>query len=259
VTDVLVGSMRLEVAGDGRPVVFIHGLGATSSSFQPMLTEFSGFRCIRPDLPGSGRSPRPSEPVTMAGLVDAVIELMKAAVGAPAHLIAHSMGTLVAQHVAARAPETLASLTLFGPIGEPSDAARERLRDRARLVRRDGMIAVADVVAAGGLSSGTKETNPLAFAFVRELHLRQEAEGFAQSCEALAGASAADHRAIRHPTTLVAGEDDSVAPPTAAQALADRIKGARLKVLPRCGHWTPLELPRDCSRLALDNIRAAAP
>jgi pimeloyl-ACP methyl ester carboxylesterase len=255
-TDVTVGSMRVEVAGEGGPVVFIHGLGATSSSFEPLLPDFSGFRCIRPDLPGSGRSPRPSERVTIAGLADAIIRLLKAAVGAPAHLVAHSMGTLVAQNVAALAPEAVASLTLFGPISEPADAARERLRDRARLVRSDGMIAVADSVAASGLSSATKEKNPLAFAFVRELHLRQEAEGFAQSCEALAAAKAADHRAIRHPTTLVTGEDDGVAPPTAAQALADRIKGARLKVLPRCGHWTPLEAPRDCSRLALDNIRA---
>jgi pimeloyl-ACP methyl ester carboxylesterase len=257
-TDVMVGSMRVEVAGEGSPVVFLHGLGATSSSFQPLLADFSGFRWIRPDLPGSGRSPRPHERVTIAGLADAIIRLLKAAVGGPAHLVAHSMGTVVAQNVAALAPEAVASLTLFGPIGEPAEAARERLRDRARLVRRDGMIAVADAVAASSLSSATKETNPLALAFVRELHLRQETEGFAQSCEALADAKAVDHRAIRHPTTLVTGEDDCVAPPTAAQALADRIKGARLKVLPRCGHWTPLELPRDSSRLALDNIRATA-
>lgn len=256
--DVAVGSMRVEIAGEGGPVVFIHGLGATSSSFEPLLSDFSGFRCLRPDLPGSGRSPRPHERVTIAGLADAVIRLLKAAVGGPAHLVAHSMGTLIAQHVAALAPDSVASLTLFGPIGEPADAARERLRDRARLVRADGMIAVADTVAAAGLSSATKEKNPLAFAFVRELHLRQEVEGFAQSCEALAAAKAANHRAIGQPTTLVTGEDDAVAPPTAAQALADRIKGARLKVLPRCGHWTPLEAPRDCARLALDNIRAVS-
>jgi pimeloyl-ACP methyl ester carboxylesterase len=121
------------------------------------------------------------------------------------------------------------------------------------------MIGVADAFASAGLSSSTKEANPLAHAFVRELHLRQEAEGFAQSCEALAGAKAADIRAIRCPTLLVTGEDDGVAPPTVAQALADRIRGARLKVLSRCGHWTPLEQPKECSRLATDHIRTSAP
>lgn len=253
-----VGSMQLEVDGDGAPIVFVHGLGATSSSFHPLLGAFAGFRCIRPDLPGSGRSPRPYEALTIATLAAAILDLLKRVAGAPAHVVGHSMGTLIAQHVAVRAPEAVASLTLFAPIGEPADAARERLRDRARLVRQDGMIGVADAVASAGLSSSTKEANPLAHAFVRELHLRQEAEGFAQSCEALASAKAADIRAIRCPTLLVTGEDDGVAPPTAAQALADRIRGARLKVLSRCGHWTPLEQPKECSRLATDHIRTSA-
>jgi pimeloyl-ACP methyl ester carboxylesterase len=257
VTGVQVGSMQLEVDGDGPPVVFIHGLGATSSSFQPLLPSLGGFRCIRPDLPGSGRSPRPHEQLSIVGFAGAIVEVLKAVAGAPAHIVAHSMGTLVAQHVAVSAPELTASLTLFGPIGEPAEASRERLRDRARLVRQGGMIEIADAVAAAGLSSATKESAPTVFAFVRELHLRQDPDGFARSCEALAAGKAADTRAIRCPTLLVTGEDDGVATPTAAQQLADRIKGARLKVLARCGHWTPLEQPRECARLASDHIRAS--
>ncbi|MBV8593443.1 MAG: alpha/beta fold hydrolase, partial [Caulobacteraceae bacterium] len=164
--------------------------------------------------------------------------------------------TLVALHVAASAPETVSSLTLFGPIGAPNDAMRERLRDRAQLVRREGMLAVADPIAAAGLSSATRSANPIVAAFVRESHLRQDAEGFAQSCEALAGAQAADLRGLRSSVLLVTGEDDAVAPPTTAQGLADRIRGAKLRVLSRCGHWTPLEQPKDCARLASDHIRA---
>lgn len=257
-TGVQVGAIQVEVEGDGPPVVFIHGLGATSSSFQPLLPGLAGFRCIRPDLPGSGRSPRLHGALSIAGFASAMIEVLKTVAGAPAHLVAHSMGTLVAQYVAASAPEAVASLTLFGPIGEPADAARERVRDRARLVRQGGMIAVADAVSAAGLASATKESNPIALAFVRELHLRQDPEGFAQSCEALAAAKSADFRAIRCPTLLVTGEDDGVAPPAAAQALADRIRGAKLKILARCGHWTPLEQPKECARLASDHIRASA-
>ena len=37
------------------------------------------------------------------------------------------------------------------------------------------------------------------------------------------------------------GEDDPIAPPTAVQALADAIKSAKVRILARCGHWTPLE------------------
>jgi 3-oxoadipate enol-lactonase len=253
-----LGQIQLEIDGEGPPIVFLHGLGATSSSFQPLLDSLGGFRCIRPDLPGAGRSPRPFAPLTMDALVEAVRGIVRTVAGGPAHLVGHSMGTLVAQHVAAAAPDTVLSLTLFGPIGEPADAARERLRDRARLVRQDGMIAVADAIAAAGLSTATKTANAVAVAYVRESHLRQDAEGFAQSCEVLAGAKGADLRGLRRPTLLVTGEDDPIAPPTAAQGLAETIKGAKVKILARCGHWTPLEQPKECARLASDHIRACA-
>jgi pimeloyl-ACP methyl ester carboxylesterase len=254
-----LGRIQLEIDGDGPPIVFLHGLGATSSSFQPFLDSLGGFRCIRPDLPGAGRSPPTFAPIAMDALVEAVRDIIKTVAGAPAHLVGHSMGTLVALHVAVTAPDAVLSLTLFGPIGEPTEAARERLRDHARLVRQDGMIAVADAIAAAGLSTSTKIANPVAVAYVRESHLRQDAHGFAQSCDALAAAKSADLRHLRRPTLLVTGQDDPIAPPTAAQGLADRIRGAKLKVLPLCGRWTPLEQPKECARLASDHIRACAP
>lgn len=48
------GRIEIEIDGDGPPIVFLHGLGATSSSFQPLLSALRGFRCIRADFPGTG-------------------------------------------------------------------------------------------------------------------------------------------------------------------------------------------------------------
>jgi 3-oxoadipate enol-lactonase len=166
------------------------------------------------------------------------------------------MGTLVCQHVAARFPECVKSLSLFGPIVEPSDGARQRLRERARAARQDGLIGIADEAATGGTSSTSRSANLLLAPFLRECHMRQDAEGFAQTCEALAGGTAADLRFLRCPTLIVTGDEDAVAPPSAAQALADKIKGAKLKVLEHCGHWTPFERPQDCARLLSEFVRA---
>ena len=253
-TGVSVGAVAAEVEGQGVPVVFIHGLGGTSNTFQPMLEAFGSFRCIRPDLPGSGRSPRPHEKLTIAHMVGAVVDTIKAVAGAPAHLVGHSLGTLVAQQVAVAAPEWALSLTLFGPIVEPGPEARERLRARAQTARRSGMIAVAEGSSAG-LSTSSRG-NPLAVAFLRESHMRQDAEGFAQTCEALAEAERADLRLLSCPVSIATGDEDGVAPPSAAQALADKLKGAKLKVFDRCGHWTPIERPKECGRLAADFLRS---
>src|SRR5262249_47017176 len=158
----------------------------------------------------AGRSPRPYVPVTIDVLCETVLDVVKSVAGAPAHVVAHSMGTLVAQHLAVSASEWVASLTLFGPIGEPGDAAPERMRARPGLARRGGMIAIADPAAAAGLWSSTRADNPAAEAFVRESHLRQDPEGFAESCEALALAKGADLRLLSCPTLVVTGEDDPI-------------------------------------------------
>ncbi len=53
-----LGRIEIEIDGDGPPIVFLHGLGATSSSFQPLLSALHGFRCIRADsrVPGDRRA-----------------------------------------------------------------------------------------------------------------------------------------------------------------------------------------------------------
>jgi pimeloyl-ACP methyl ester carboxylesterase len=257
VTSIAIGRIMAEVDGDGEPILFVHGLGASSNSFQALLGSLGGFRCIRPDLPGSARSVLGVETLSIGIFADAVCHVAKTLGAVPAHLVGHSMGTLVCQHVAARMPEAVRSMTLFGPILEPPEVARQRLRDRARSARQDGMAAIADAVAAAGLSSASKSANPIALPFLRECHMRQDPEGFAQSCEALAEAEAADLRLVRCPTLLVTGEEDGVGPPSMAQAIADRIKGARVKVLERCGHWTPVERPADCARLLSEFVRSA--
>jgi 3-oxoadipate enol-lactonase len=259
VTGAAVGRIQVEIDGSGPPIVFVHGLGGTSNSFQALLPAFGGFRCIRPDLPGSGRSPRPFQALSMDLFVETVVEVLEKVAGQPAHLVGHSMGALVCQRVAARAGEWVKSLTLFGPVVDPAEAARQRLRDRARAARQDGMIGIADTIAEVGLSSSSKSGNALLAPFVRESHMRQDPEGFAQTCEALAGAEAADLRLLRCPALIVTGEEDAIAPPGVAQALADKIKGAKVKVMERCGHWTPLERPQDCARLLSEHVRAHEP
>jgi pimeloyl-ACP methyl ester carboxylesterase len=168
--------------------------------------------------------------------------------------VGHSFGTLIAQHFAAHSPGRVASLTLFGPILEPQQAARERLRARAATARRDGMDVVAEQLGSA-LSGATAVENPVAAAFVRESHMRQDSEGFARSCEALADAEKADHRLIDCPALIVTGDQDAVGPPTVAQELADKIGRAKVVILHRCGHWTPIEKSKECGTLLSEFVR----
>jgi pimeloyl-ACP methyl ester carboxylesterase len=256
-TTVTVGQTVLEVTGEGFPVVMIHGLGGTSNMFQPQLQALSGYRVIRVDIPGSGRSPRPLDPLTIEMMSEAVIRAMDGVGVSRAHFVGHSMGTIVCQQIAANKPELVASLALFGALTDPADATRTGLGNRAKLARSGGMSDIADQIVANAISAHTRENSPAAVAFVRESITRQDPESYARTCEALAKANAVDARRITAPTLLVTGDADAVNPVGVAQALADKIKGAVLSTIDRCGHWATVEHPRECNQKLTEFLRRA--
>ena len=70
------GAIAWREAGDGAPVVFLHGLGGTRSAWGPQLRGLSDqFRCIAWDMPGYGDS-APLEPLTYAGIADSLVAFM---------------------------------------------------------------------------------------------------------------------------------------------------------------------------------------
>jgi pimeloyl-ACP methyl ester carboxylesterase len=250
----VIERMSVEIDGRGDAVVMVHGLGGSSNFFQPLMTLFEPrTRVVRPDLPGSGRSPAP-EAVSIAGFVDALARLCGVIGVERAHFLGHSLGSIICQHLAVQHPRLVRSLGLLGPLLAPPEPVREGLRRRAQQARSEGMAEIAVAVANAATSADTRMSNPVGYAMVRELLMRQCPGGYAASCEALAAAEPADVARIRVPTALITGDEDAIAPPSSVRALADRIAGARVHVLARCGHWTVLERPREVASLLRDFV-----
>jgi 3-oxoadipate enol-lactonase len=254
-TTVAVNGVVAEVAGEGPAVVLLHGLGGTSNAFQPQLEALRSYRVARIDLPGSGRSALPAGEASFAGFVEAVLGVIKALGIEGAHFVGHSLGSILCQMIAAAEPSLVRSLFFFGGTAEPAESTRTAMRGRAELARREGMAPIADQVVESALSASTRASQPVTVAFVRESLMRQNPEGYARTCEALAKATAADPRLISAPTFFLTGDADAVNPPGVARALADRIAGARAATVDRGGHWLMVEKPVESNRWIADFLK----
>jgi pimeloyl-ACP methyl ester carboxylesterase len=245
-----VERMAVEIDGDGDAVLMIHGLGGSSNVWTPLLPTFARCRTIRPDLPGSARSGRVEGPLSIERFVQAMLRAAGSAGVERAHVVAHSLGTIVAFHLAQAEPRFVRSLALFGALLAPPDAIRGGIRGRGEKARAEGeagMQEIANALVQAATSAETKAKRPVIAALVREFLMRQPPEGYARTCEALATAQAADPSRITCPTLLVTGDEDAVAPAGVARQIAERIPGCRLEILRGCGHWTPIEKPDECN------------
>jgi 3-oxoadipate enol-lactonase len=238
--------------GGGDAVLMIHGLGGTSNTWTALLPAFQRFETLRFDLPGSGRSSRVEGPLSIDRFVAAALRVLAVGGHGRAHVVAHSLGTIIAAHLAAREPKAVRSLALFGPLLAPPDVARVNIRARGEKARKEGaagMQAVADALVQAATSAETKAKRHAAVAFVRETLMRQDPDGYARSCDALAEANAADASRIACATLLVTGDEDGVAPPQAVRVMGEKIVGSQVEVLRGCGHWAPVEKPDECIEL----------
>jgi 3-oxoadipate enol-lactonase len=245
-----VERMAVEIDGDGDAVLMIHGLGGSSNVWTPLLPTFARYRTVRPDLPGSARSARVEGPLSIERFVQAMLRVAGAAGVERAHVVAHSLGTILAFHLAAAEARFVRSLALFGPLLAPADAIRGGIRGRGEKARAEGeagMQEIANALVQAATSAETKAKRPVAVALVREFLMRQPPDGYARTCEALADAQPADTSKITCPTLLVTGDEDAVAPAGAVRQIAERIPGCRVEILRGCGHWTTIEKPDECN------------
>jgi 3-oxoadipate enol-lactonase len=131
-------------------------------------------------------------------------------------------------------------------------------RERAALVRREGLEAIADAVVSRWFTPVFHAEQP---DVVSRFHSELEAtprESYAFLCEALGAYDVRDVLgSIRTPTLVVAGADDLAVPPSYGEEIASGI-GCELVVLPDAAHLANVEQPRAFATAMLDHLQRGA-
>jgi len=174
-------------------------------------------------------------------------------------LAGHSMGGRIALEVLRLAPDRLAAIALLdtgvaplaaGEAGQRETAGRHEL---LAIAREHGMAAMATKWVQGMIWAPRLGEAPL-IASVVDMMARKSADIFAAQIRALLARPDAAPLlgGIRCPTLVLAGEEDSWAPASRHREMAAQIPGARLSIVPRCGHMSTLERPEEVTAALLD-------
>ena len=234
-------------------IVFSHGLLMDHTMFEAQRAAFEGrYRVVAYDHRGQGQSADPGSGYDMDTVATDAAAFIEAINAAPCHFAGLSMGGFVGMRLAARRPALIRTLTLMNT-GAQKEAAQSRLRYAflAQLVKLIGTapftgIAVQELFGKSTRSSTDPAKQKMLAEWTAKLRSRPKNAAYA-----LMGVmnrpefSAGELAAIRCPTLIITGEDDTAQPPRNSEKLQAAIRNARLIRVPACGHSSSLEAPQE--------------
>lgn len=255
--------LRWFVAGEGSPVLLVHGLGGAASNWVELAPALArDYRVLAPDLPGhGGSSPLPAVP-NLEPYADRLGLVLEREAMAPAVVVGHSLGCVIALRLAMRLPELVRGLVLVSAAGIGSSTRRARQAlwlstfvrpgrliapHRKRIARSSRLRAV--VWGGWATPDGTAVSPAATVGLLEGLSLHTDTAGAAM---ALADDDPrVELERVSCPSMLVWGARDPQTPINDGFEYARRL-GASLRVVAGAGHLTIAERPEAC----LDAIRS---
>jgi pimeloyl-ACP methyl ester carboxylesterase len=234
-------------AGDGPPLVLLHGFLCDSRVWERQLTALSDrFRVIAWDAPGAGTSSDPPDSFTLADWAHCLAGFLDAIGIERAHILGLSWGGVLAQELFRLHPGRALGLVLADTYAGwkgslPADACEERL---ARCLREASLPADEFVKRWVPAQFFTDEVEPeveeAMIAIVSDFHPL----GFTLMARSLAETDTTTVLpTIDVPVLLLWGEHDQRSPPAIGRQFVETVPNSQLVVLPNAGHVSNMEQP----------------
>ncbi len=257
-------SINFDMAGQGPPVVLIHGLAMDLSLWDSQMPALQPhFKTIRYDVRGHGRSESAAPPYSLELLADDLHYLLRSVGVEAAHLVGLSMGGMIAQTFALTYPAEVLGLALCCTTSEYPQENRQTFHQRAQLALEQGMQSLVEGTLARWFTPSYRERNPPAVQNLREVYVQVEPSCYAAAARAVSEIDLTDRlHEIPAPTLIVAGEQDPGTPVAWAQRMQEKIAGSRLEMIPEASHCCNVEQPERFNQALigfLTSLDAAVP
>lgn len=238
-------NVHVQESGTGPTLFMLHGIGGSSETFARQFAGLHGLHLIAWDAPGYGRSGDPSHPLDLDGYADAAAEVIRSrSDDGKAHVLGMSWGGVIAVRLALRHPELVRSLILGdSTVGSATSAETvARMRSRAAELDENGPVAFAAARAPRLLAPGASDDAVRDAAELMASSIRLPGYGYAAESMATTDHTP-DLAAIRTPTLVLCGDEDTVTGRDASQVLAGGIPDGVFVTIRGAGHLANQEQP----------------
>jgi len=239
----------------GRKIIFVHGAGGNGHPWHNQIDALASRHSpVAFDLPGHGRSAGVEGLMSIRDYADFVAHFMDALKFQSAVIAGWSMGGAIAMDLALRYPARVDGLILIATAAKFVGGEDMIKQQWAVMMGRAPQAFVTD-----GFSPKSVKEN---FNVVREMwgeqiktdpRVRYTDNRACKEVDLTGSISA-----IKKPTLIVAGADDTLTPPAESEFIKSKITGAELELVPDCGHMIPVEQPvvlNDCIEEFLGELK----
>lgn len=226
------------------PVVTLsHSLATDLSMWEPQMAALGArYRVLRYDTRGHGGTDAPGGAYSLDQLAEDARQLLQALGIEKTHWVGLSMGGMIGQALAIKAPEVFRSLALCDTSSRIPAEAKPLWEERIRTAEREGMEPLVEATINRWLTRAFQSARPDVTDMVRAMIRRTPPPGYAGCCHAIAALDLTDRlKAITLPTLIIVGEEDQGTPVAASRAIQAEIKGSALVILESAAHLSNIE------------------
>lgn len=233
-----------ETVGDGPDLLLVAGLGGRHEFFANQVNELSKhFRVTVHDHRGVGKSTPDKLVVGAEHMADDLLSLMDTLNIENAHLLGHSTGGAIGQHISLKAPERINKLVLSSSWAGPDAYFLQLFAARREVLINCGpaaYITMGSYLATPAWHLQDQIKSPRSFLASRIAAF----PGLEVELSRLAAVAAHDLRShvhkIEHETLAIGAKDDQITPFSFTQELADKLPNASLVMMQHGGHFAPM-------------------
>lgn len=220
---------------DAPVVALLHAIATDASVWMAQIGALqSRYRVVAIDLPGHGANTSvPTATPSIEALALAVLQTCDALGVDRAAFVGLSLGSMVAQWIAANRPERVAAAVFACGACTLPEAGRQAWRDRIASVATGGIEPQLAPTLERWFTPGFRKAAPFTVSAIAALVRATSIDSYIFAATAIAALDQAEMvRRIACPTLVIAGEQDQATPMPALELLTQAIPGARLATLP---------------------------